>query len=39
LLAMALADWSEADRRALANLNRRFADTLLARAARADGPG
>jgi len=29
LLARALADWSEADRAALANLNRRFADTLV----------
>ncbi len=29
LLAKALADWSEADRRALATLNRRFADALL----------
>jgi len=39
LLAGALAGWSEADRRALADLNRRFADTLLARVAKADGPG
>ena len=39
LLARALAGWSEADRRALANLNRRFADTLLARVAKAGGPG
>ncbi|MEI9929657.1 MAG: MarR family transcriptional regulator [Rhizomicrobium sp.] len=31
LLAKALADWSDADRGALATLNRRFADTLLAR--------
>lgn len=29
LLARALADWSEADRAALANLNRRFADALV----------
>jgi DNA-binding MarR family transcriptional regulator len=30
LLSQALADWSESDRAALANLNRRFADTLIA---------
>jgi len=39
LLAKALADWSEADCRALANLNRRFADTLLARIREAEGSG
>jgi DNA-binding MarR family transcriptional regulator len=33
LLAKALAGWSEADCRTLATLNRRFADTLLARIA------
>ncbi len=30
LLSRALAGWSEADRGALADLNRRFADTLIA---------
>jgi len=33
LLSQALADWSEADRAALADLNRRFADALIGFAA------
>jgi DNA-binding MarR family transcriptional regulator len=33
LLSRALADWSEADRAALADLNRRFADALIGFAA------
>jgi DNA-binding MarR family transcriptional regulator len=37
LLAKALAEWSEADTQALANLNRRFADTLLDRIRRDAG--